>query len=200
MALPNAANIVILASNYNPSIVSKEWLYQRGIFTEKVDNFMHTPILAVIENQNFGLAVDEQKLQITIKRITQDNLANANNIISRFIDILPETPYKGIGYNYRYNINEDLCNLDTFFSPKRNNLKVTFSKDYQLGTMIVFSFEGFITTFTVSPSLIEEQPVRISFNFHSDVANVVEVRSKIPFQKKTLRKAESIIKELCKNG
>ena len=66
--------------------------------------------------------------------------------------------------------------------------------------MIVFSFDGFIATFTVAPSLVREQPVRISFNFHSDVANVAEVRSKMSSHKKTLRKAESIIKELCKNG
>jgi len=200
VALPNTVNIVVLASNYNPSIVSKDWLYQRGIFTEKVDNFMHTPILAVIENQNFGLVVDEQRLQITIKRITQDNLTNANDIVSRFTDILPETPYKGIGFNYQYAIKEEICNLDSIFSPKRSKLRATFSQDYELGSMIVFSFGGFVTTFTVAPSIIKEQPIRISFNFHADVANIAELRERLSSQKKTLRKAESIIKELCKSG
>jgi len=200
MALPNTANIVVLASNYNPSIISKEWLYQKGIFTEKVDNFIHTPVLVVIENENFGFIIDEQRLQVTIKRMTQDNLTNSNSIVARFIDILPETPYKAVGFNYRYAINEKACNLNAIFSPKRANLRAIFSQDYQLGSMIVFSFEGFVVTFTVTPSMIREQPIRISFNFHANVANTEEVRARISVQKKTLRKAESIIKELCKSG
>lgn len=200
MAMPNSVNIVILASNYNPSIVSKEWLYQRGVFTESVDNFVHTPILALVENQNFGLLVDEQRLQIIIKRVTQDNLTNSTAIAQRFIDVLPETPYKAVGLNYRYTLAEKGCDLRTLLVPKPAKLRSVFSQGYQLGAMIVFSFESFVATFTVTPSLTKEQPIRIAFNFHANVANIDEVRARITSQQATLQKADSIIQELCKNG
>ena len=200
MALPHSANIVIMASNYNPSIVSKEWLYQRGIFTESVDNFVHTPMLALVENQNFGFMVDEQRLQIVIKRVTQDNLTNSNVIAQRFIDVLPETPYKAVGLNYSFKLAEKSCNLRGLWVPKAAKLKAVFSQDYQVGAMVVFSFGGFAATFTVTPSLTKGQPIRIGFNFHANVANTIEVKARIASQTTTLQKAESIIQELCKNG
>jgi hypothetical protein len=200
MSLPNSANIVILASNYNPSIVSKEWLYQKSIFTEPVDNFVHTPILSSVENQNFGFMVDEERLQLAIKRVTRDNLTNSTAIAQKFVEVLPETPYKAVGLNYRYTLKEDSCNLSTLLAPKAARLRTIFSKDYQLGTVIVFSFESFVVTFTVRPSLKNEQPIRIAFNFHSNVANIEEVRARIASQQTTLQKAESIIQELSKNG
>lgn len=199
MALPNNANIVVLASNYNPSIVSKEWLYQKGIFTQTVDNFVHTPILALVENQEFGFVVDEQKLQLVVKRVTQDSLTNSAGMARKFVDILPETPYKAVGFNYRYSLAENVCNLRTLFASKQSKLKTLFSQDYQLGAMVVFSFENFVVTFTATPSLTKEQPIRIAFNFHANVVNVEEVRARISLQPTTLQKAESVIKEMC-NG
>jgi len=200
MPLPNSVNIVILASNYNPSIVSKEWLYQRGVFTESVENFVHTPILSVVENQNFGFVVDEQRLQLAVKRVTQDNLINSNEIVRRFIDILPETPYKAVGFNYRYTLTEEHFNLSSLLAPKPSRLRPIFSQDYQLGAVIVFSFESFLTTFTVTPSLTNEQPIRIACNFHASIANIEELRARIAMQTATLQKVDSIIQELCKNG
>jgi hypothetical protein len=199
MSLPNSANIVVLASNYNPSIVSKEWLYQKGIFTESVENFVHTPVLSLVENQNFGLVVDEQRLQLAIKRVTEENFNNSNGIVQKFINILPETPYKAVGFNYRYTFAEGRCDLSSLLASKPTKLRSAFSPRYQLGTIIVFSFKGFVTTFTVTPSLSSDQPIRIRFNFHAIVANIQEVRARIALQTETFKKADSIIQELCKN-
>lgn len=200
MALPNSANIVILAVNYNPSIVSKEWLYQRNIFTEPVENFVHTPVFALVENADFGLTVDEQRLQIIVKRVMQDSLAAATEIARRFVDVLPETPYKAVGLNYRYNVAEKGCDLRMLFAPKPAKLKAVFSRDFQLGARVVFSFGSFVATFTVAPSLAKEQPIRIAFNFHSNVGSIVELRERLASQTATLNKAEVIIRELCRNG
>ena len=40
--VPIQANIVILASNHNPGLYLKDWLNQKGIFTETPTNFVHT--------------------------------------------------------------------------------------------------------------------------------------------------------------
>ncbi len=200
MPLPNGANIVILASNYNPSIVSKEWLSLRGIFGQSVLNFVHRPVLSLVENQNLGISIDEQRLQLVVKSVTHENLTEANSIVARFIDTLPETPYKAIGFNYRYTLPEKGCDLERLLSPKPAKLRKVFSAEYKLGTIVAFAFDTFMATLTVTPPLPTGQATRISFNFHSDVANVDEIRARLALQGRTLEKAESIIMELCQNG
>lgn len=200
MILPSSANIVILASNYNPSIVSKEWLYQRGIFTETVRNFVHTPVFTLVESEDFSLVVDEDRLQITVRKVTQDSLNASASIAEKFVDILPETPYKGIGLNYRYTFPREGYDLHTILSPNDAKLSKLLSSTYGLGATVVFEFEKFIVTFTVSPSLVKEQQIRMSFNFHSNTANVGEVKERLSSQMRTLEKMQTIIQGLSKDG
>ena len=199
MLLPNSANVVILASNYNPSIVSKEWLYQRGIFTETVRNFVHTPVFALVESKDFSLMVDEQRLQLTVRKVTEDNFNASSGIAERFVDILPETPYKAVGLNYHYTLPRERCDLRPILSPNDAKLSELLSSTYELGATAVFEFEKFIATFTVSPSLGKEQQIRVSFNFHSDTVNVGEVKERLSSQMRILEKAERIIQGLSKN-
>jgi hypothetical protein len=200
MILPSGANIVILASNYNPSIVSKEWLYQKGIFTETVRNFVHTPVFALVESEDFSLVVDEERLQITVRKMTQDSLNALVSIAEKFIDILPETPYKGMGLNYRYTFPRKGYDLHTILSPNDAKLSELLSPTYELGATVVFEFERFVVTFTVSPSLVKEQQIRMRFNFHSNTANVGEVKERLSSQMRTLEKMQTIIQGLSKDG
>ncbi len=198
MALPDAANIVLLASNYNPSIISKEWLSQKGIFTEPAENFLHTPILALIENKDFAFAVDEQRLQLIIKRVTDENLAKAAQMVCKFAQTLPETPYKGLGLNYSYS-NEKGCDLNVLFTPKSATLKKLFSSDFQMGTMLVFPFESFLVSLSISPRQSKEEKMTLAFNFHTSVSNAKEVIKEISLQPATLDKTKTIVLGLCKN-
>jgi hypothetical protein len=70
----SGTNIVILARNYNPSIVSKEWLYEKNIVRETVTNFVHTPPLSVVETERISFVLDENRLQISLKSITTDSI------------------------------------------------------------------------------------------------------------------------------
>ncbi len=199
MILPSGANIVILASNYNPSIVSKDWLFQRNIFTETVKNFVHTPIFALVENDDFGILVDEQRLQVTTKKVTKDKLNTSEAIAKRFINILPETPYKAVGMNYGYTFPGEKCRLQTIISAKDKKLKKLISSTYELGATVVFEFRQFVVTFTALPSAGEVRQIRMNFNFHSNTANVEEVKKRLSSHMKTLEKAGKIIEGLIKN-
>ena len=177
MRLPDAANVVVLASNYNPSIVSKEWLAHTGILAD----------------------TDERKLQLTVRKITEDNLVASGGIAERFVDALPETPYKAIGLNYSYALAREKCELGAILSPKGGKIRELFSPRYEVGTTIVFEFEDFIVTFAVSPSLRNERRIQVRFNFHSDIANTGEVKERLCSRASTLEKAETIIQGLSSN-
>jgi len=199
MIFPSSANVVILASNYNPSIVSKEWLYQKDIFTETVKNFVHTPVFALVESEDFSLMVDEQRLQLTVKKVTQDNLNTSGDITEKFVDALPETPYKAVGLNYYYTFPRERCDLSTILSTKNAKLSDLFSSTYELGATIVFELDKFVVTCTVSPSLGKEQQIRMRFNFHSATSNVGEVKERLSLQMRAIEKMETIIQGLSKN-
>jgi len=200
MVLPSSANLVILASNYNPSIVSKDWLYGKGIFTEPVTNFVHTPVFSLVESDLLSLTVDEQRLQVVAKRVTEDNLNASADIGRKFVETLAETPYKAIGLNYHYNVPREGYDLAPILSPNDGKLREMLSSTYGLGAVLVFEFERFVVNFTIKPSFGKDQRVLMSFNFHSDTASASEVKEGLDAQARTLGKAETIMRELCKNG
>lgn len=195
--MPDNASIIVLASNYNPSIVSKEWLNKNKIFTGQVNNFIHTPVLSVIENDDFNFVVDEQRLQVIVKKVVLENLKFAGEIIKRFTSILPETPYKGLGINFQYNIPEEKNDLGTLFTTNNDKAKEIFSSDYKLGTVVIFTFNGYIVNFSASPSATDLK-IRLKFNFHSNVSSAEQIEEKLSIQNATLEKADSIVKGLSK--
>lgn len=198
--LPIGANLVIIASNYNPSIVSKDWLRQKEIFPGPVSNFFHVPVFALIENDDFSLTVDEARLQVTIKRVTVDNLNEMTRIAERFVEILPETPYKGIGMNYQYDVPEEKCDLDAVLSPDSAKLSDLLSSEYELGATLKFKYGEFVTTLTIQPSVGKQHQFRLSFNFHSNTASADELKNRLASQTAILDKAETIVRGLSKNA
>lgn len=199
MILPTTANVVILASNCNPSIVSKEWLRRKRVFTDTVRNFVHTPVLSLVESDQFRLMVDESRLQFTVRKVTQDNLSALTTIPQRFVKALPETPYTAVGLNYSYMFPGQRCDLDTILAPKRERLGELLAPTYQLGATVVFAFEKFVATLTISPPFGKQTQTRIQLNFHSNVLSLSEVEDALSLQTKAFEKAESIVQGVCKN-
>lgn len=195
--MPNSANLVIIAANYNPSIVSKEWLYQKGILTDTVRNFVHTPVFSLVEADQFSLIVDEQRLQLAVRKTTQENLQTAPTIAARFVDALPETPYTALGFNYHYVMSKEECDISNIFSPNHERIRKLISETYELGATLAFEFERFTVTLNMSPATGPEKRIRMGFNFHADAKGVDEVKSGLSRQLATLEEADKIVQGLC---
>ena len=200
MILPIGANIVIIASNYNPSIVSKEWLYQKKIFTEPVGNFVHTPPFSLVENENFHLTIDEARFQIAVKKVTVDSLNAMASMAETFVKILSETPYKAVGFNYHYDVPREKCDLDTILSPDNERIRELLSSEFDVGATLRFKVEDFTTILTIQPSFGKQRQSRVSFNFHSDIASVTELRKRLTSQTALRTRAETILEGLTKNA
>lgn len=198
---PNNANVVVLAANYNPSIVSREWLHQKGIFTEKVNNFVFTPVFSLVESETDSLMVDESRLQYTVKKVTPESLSRLAEAPARFVQTLPETPYKGVGINYVYMIHSEKCDLGRLLNPNKATLSKLIAPDFELGFRAAFRFDAFLVNLAMTPSSIGgRSQMQISFNFHSDVASPREVLEKLALQPTTLEKAESVVQGVCENA
>lgn len=192
------ANIVILARNYNPSIVSKEWLYEKDIVRETVRNFVHTPVLSLIETERISIVIEEERLQISLKSISYENIDALPRIATEFVSALPETPYVGLGFNYHYRIPKANSQLEALFSPNDSKLKELFSEDYETGQQVFFRFKGFTVRMSATPKREEDEKLSIGFNFHSDTPGAKKVIERLKLYANTKEKAEEILRGMSK--
>jgi hypothetical protein len=190
----DSANIVILAKNHNPTIVSKEWLTQKEILTGEIVSFVHTPAFSVTETDIFTFIVDPERLQISIKENISENIEILSKIAKAYITKLPETPYTAIGFNYLYNIATERKSLKNILSPNDEKFKNLFSEDYQLGGSIRFKFENFLVIINFRSENDGKIVADFNFNFNSeDVGKIIE---KIETHATIKRKSEEILEEL----
>jgi len=171
----SGANIVILAKNHNPSIVTKEWLAQKEIIKEDIVNFTHTPLFSLVETTNFNLIVDPNRLQISVKKVIPENIENLPKIIETYITKLPETPYAAIGFNYSYRITMGGRSLKDIFSFDDKILRKIFSNDYRLGVTVHFTVRDFVVQVNLQPP---NEELKANLNFHFGSENSEEIKKR----------------------
>lgn len=193
-----SANIVILARNYNPSIVSKEWLYQKNIIKETVANFIHTPPLSLVETERVSFVLDEDSLRISLKTISPEGIEALPKIAAKFVSCLSETPFKAVGFNYGYHIAKESSRLEALFAPNSAELKELFSGSYEIGEVVNFPFKQFIVRMRALPSREKATTIPIDFNFHSDSQDAKAVEERLRLHPQTMEKAEGILRGLSK--
>ena len=192
------ANIVILARNYNPSIVSKEWLYEKNIVREAVTNFIHTPPLSVVETERISFVIDENRLQISLKSVTTESVEALPKIATGFVSCLPGTPFVAVGFNYTYYIPKENSRLKTLFALDDTKLKELFSENCEVGLIASFPFKEFVVRMSAPPAKGEATRITIDFNFHSDSHGADGAKERLKLHSKTLEKTEEILRGLSK--
>ena len=188
------ANIVVLASSFNPSIISKDWMTSNGLVEEPISNFVHTPVFSLVENKDFQLAVDQDRLQLSAKKPVLRNMNLMAVTIKKFFSTLPETPYSSMGFNFAYRIPVKIHFLEKIVSQKEQTIKELFSANYGLGVIVLFKFRSFVVRVNVSPPIPGNEFQTVNFNFHSSIRNGKEGKRKSDLYRATLERAERILK------
>ena len=171
------------------------WISENKIIDERVTNFANTPTFSLIETKNFQLIATLERLQISIKgdKITPENAKELPEIIMRYIKKLPETPYKSLGINFSYEIEENSGKLKSIFCPHCDKFKEIFTEKYDIGGQIKFEADGYKVTLNIVPT---ESVPRADFNFDSTVKGKEEIINKIGDYPKLLDKSEEILGRL----
>ena len=194
--VPIQANIVILASNHNPGIVSKEWLNQKEIFTETPTNFVHTPEFSLVETDNYSLQIDTQRLNIGLKSADEDRLTRLPIMANQYIKALPETPYSAVGLNSNWIAQlESPDVLKDIFITKPAHLDAIFHEgNYNIGGIVLYEYSPFGLQLTIKPD--KDNNVSLHFNYHSDVSGFDELSERISRFDKIIEHARNIAIEL----
>jgi len=164
-------NIIVLASHHNPSIATKDWLLTKRIIEESVTNFAHTPTFSLTETETIIMAVDESRLTVSLKVISEPNLAILPQIVLKYMENLPETPYIAKGYNFSWKVSmgeENRKDELTSLFPKGEDIIKGLSDDnwYEIGGILLLHWQGFQTKVVIDPFLGSEKDLTVDFNYH----------------------------------
>ena len=190
------SNIVILASNHDPRIVTKDWLNQKKILTEESINYIHTPGFSLVETGNYTLQIDQQQLNIGLKNFNENILSPLPVIACKYVEALPEIPYRAVGLNSNWIVQLERPNvLKEIFVAKPKRLDAIFHEGiYNIGGIVIYEYDPFRLQLTVSPE--RENNVSLAFNYHSDVSGAAELSETISHFTKVTEHACSIAIEL----
>lgn len=189
------SSIVIIAKQFNPSIVSQLWLTENELV--KRDDFgsdsMYSEMIVNLNTKNFILLVTPEQIQVTP---TNDNTWHESvGFCKKLASTLPHTPYTAVGLNFVWILDPEDLPFSDFNSKCFKNENLAFLNqyndisDFRFGTY--FSGDVFGCRMKV-----DIKPVRL----HSVLNNEREVKEFMQFafnfNHDIESKGKNVIKEL----
>ena len=192
----NQANIVLVALNHRPDIVSKEWLNQNNILKEAPLNFIHHQNFSLIETTNFSINVVQQLMTVAARRADQNILNHLQTIANRYIEVLPHVSYNAIGLNSSWMVSPTDSNLlkSTLVAKPERFIKAFHDEaHYDVGGIVYYQYEAFQVQLTITP---HPNQINANFNYHSDITNSDQLSERISHFTEAIGHARNIIKRL----
>lgn len=187
-------NIVLIAPDHSPNVVSKEWLYQKGILQETPIKFVHHHNVSLVETENFVINVLEQQATITALNLDEEILKRLQDVAERYVDALPYVSYNAIGLNTTWRIRQPDPNfLKTRFVTDQDLFGKIFDGNYNVGGIVYYLYDFFRVQLTIAPQ--REQSIA-AFNYHRDVTTFDELIEASSCFVEATRFARKIIKQL----
>jgi len=167
------ADIVIIASAHNPSIIAPQWLKDNSLISEEPRHFVHTPDFSLFESESFSLVVDHQRLQITAKKQDRGSLRSLAGIASNYVKILPHIPYRAVGLNFVWSIEIDegerlpkiVLNIN-----KSDLMSVFESHEVDYGGIIYARKEPYMLKLVIEPQ--GKNTIVHNFNYHHELRGI----------------------------
>lgn len=99
------SNLVIVANQFNLSVINSVWLLKKGIFSlDELQERSPLPIIVEARSNDFIFIIDPNRLQFWIP----PNSSIANELLSKkiakLITELSEQPYVAAGFNFTYHV------------------------------------------------------------------------------------------------
>ena len=171
----SSANIIILANNHNPAIPTKDWLLTKSVFSKEPTNFINTVLLSVFESEEYVLEINEKRLSLIVKKPEDIKIDELINIVKKYINALPETPYSAIGFNIhwrciRSNSEENIISdLQKRFCKNQDTIaKIIGTKEFKYGLSFIFIENDIQISVNIVPDKVKEE-FDVRLNFHKDI-------------------------------
>lgn len=173
----NGADLVILASSHNPSIMSPEWLEKYEIVNEEPKQFVHTRDFSLFESESYSLIIDQQRMQVSLRTPSKEKLRSMAEIGAKYIQLLHHIPYQAIGINFLLHKiaeqGEILPKIRVAIGGIDDLPHAIEGHELRLGCIIQANKDPYVLRLIIEPQ--NESILSYSFNYHhvlkDDVAN-----------------------------
>lgn len=177
-------NLVVLASDNNPTILNPDFLKYRGIVPgelkmELAGPAITTPAFATVQyNNGIVVTVEPQKIQVADNSQTPPDKSNAQYILKRYVETVPHVNYTAVGINFRLmHLNEDPNNLIATHLLHSKFKKDTDSRLKKTGVRLAYDYNGFIFNLNLNADTLNKvndpkdtiTGIVVDSNFHHDV-------------------------------
>ncbi len=176
------ADVVVVASQFNPSIITQHWLIKNNFFTE--DEFspdcVFSSLVADIRTDQFNILVMPERLQFTPKVENTDVQSSLiTSKLGKIIAQLPHTPFSALGFNFLWLIDTEAdsqtkVSRKLFFKQESNLYKKFDTDDANFGAYMSKDILGCRLKLDIKPvrMLIKDDNrslLQCAFNFHLDL-------------------------------
>ena len=174
-------NVVILANQFNLSIMNQHWLIENCIITQDdlQDGYTFTPVFAIAKTKFFQLTIVPERLQIGLNPKTEKKIELIKSKVGTIVDKLPHTPFTALGFNFDYFLTTEDNSVEKytrslFFKPD-SPLSSQFDEDNaKFGGYFSKDVSGFRLKLDIKPVSIKSEDktidkIKLAFNFHLDL-------------------------------
>ncbi len=174
-------NVVVLANQFNLSIMNQHWLIKNCIITQDdlQDGYTFTPVFALAKTKFFQLTLVPERLQIDLNPKTEKKIELIKSKIGTIVDKLPHTPFTALGFNFDYFLTTEDSSVEKytrslFFKPD-SPLSSQFDEDNaKFGGYFSKDVSGFRLKLDIKPISIKSKDkimdkIQLAFNFHLDL-------------------------------
>lgn len=168
------ADIVIMASAHNPSIVDPRWLKDNGLVAEDPKHFVHTPDFSMFDSELISLIVDRERLQITAKKTNRDQLKSLADMGIGYLDLLPHTPYQALGLNFVWHTEADagesIPKIDIKIGSVGDLSNILTDHKLNYGSIIYARRDPYLLRLRIEPQ--GESMLIYNFNYHHEIKGI----------------------------
>ena len=174
-------NVVILANQFNLSIMNQHWLIENCIITQDdlQDGYTFTPVFALAKTKFFQLTVVPERLQIDLNPKTEKKIELIKSKIGTIVDKLPHTPFTALGFNFDYFLTTEDSSVEKytrllFFKPDSPLSSQFDEENAKFGGYFSKDVSGFRLKLDIKPISIKSKDktmdkIQLAFNFHLDL-------------------------------
>lgn len=178
-----APNAVIVAHQFNPSVIGQLWLVRNGLLEE--DDFrpgcVFTDMVVQVNSREFDLMVVPQQCQFSPRVDQQREQELAIDKVGSIVHSLPHTPFRAIGLNFTWHLSpedNDASSISrALFFRESGPLHREFDvPDARFGGYMSKDAFGGRLKLDVKPITVKKEDeelekIQFVFNLHRDVAD-----------------------------
>jgi len=178
------ANAVIVAQQFNPSIISQLWLVRNGLMLE--DDFrsgcVFSDMVAHVHARQFKMLVVPEQCQFSPAVVRDDEQELVVDKVGTIARSLPHTPFRAIGLNFVWHLHPEghdaqAISRELFFVNDRPLYQEFAAEDARFGAYMSKDALGGRLKLDVKPLTVQqegqdEERIQFAFNLHRDVGHL----------------------------